>query len=53
MEMQIVGAIKVKDGLFIGDELAAKVNLETVLQQYNTYPMLPPFLRRCSYLLSM
>jgi hypothetical protein len=25
MDMQIVGAIKIKDGLFIGDEYAAKV----------------------------
>jgi len=25
MENQIIGAIKIKDGLFIGDEFAAKV----------------------------
>ena len=26
MDSQIIGAIKIKDGLFIGDEYSAKVN---------------------------
>ena len=27
MEIQIIGAIKIKDGLFIGDEYAAQVRI--------------------------
>ncbi len=33
----IVGAIKVKDGLFIGDEFAAQVSLFSDLESYNMY----------------
>ena len=32
MELEIVGAIKIKDGLFIGDEFAAKVRLSLSMQ---------------------
>ena len=31
MESEIVGAIKIKDGLFIGDEFAAQVNIANKL----------------------
>ena len=31
LESEMIGAIKIKDGLFIGDEYASTVSLETLL----------------------
>jgi len=42
LESEMIGAIKIKDGLFIGDELASTVSLQSVGIEKHRYQLIVP-----------